>query len=162
MEGFAFSATGLEHVERGTPNYTADNHMLMTEKRHRKISTALVDLPAPVEYSNGGRLDVGVIGWGSTFGAIFEAVNLAGERGLSVGALKVTSIFPFHGGVIRAFMNRCAEVLIPELNYEGQFANLIGHLHHKDVVRLNRATGSPIPPSLILKEIEALTRAGAQ
>lgn len=162
MEGLAFSATGLEHGERGTPNYTPENHMLMTEKRHRKISRALVDLPAPVEYSAGGRLDVGVIGWGSTFGAILEAVNRARERGLNVGALKVTSIFPFHSGVIRSFMDRCAEVLIPELNYEGQFANLIGHLHHKDVVRLNRATGSPMPPSLILKEIERLAHAGVQ
>lgn len=161
-EGFAFSATGLEHVEKGTPNYTEENHMRMTEKRHRKITGARVDLPAPVEYSDGGRLDVGVIGWGSTFGAILEAVEIARERGLSTGALKITSIFPFHGEVIRAFMNRCSEVLIPELNYEGQLANLIGHLHHKDVVRLNRATGSPMPPSLILRQIEALAKAGAQ
>jgi len=160
-EGFTFSATGLEHVEKGTPNYTEDNHMSMTEKRHRKIAGALEDLPAPVEYSRGGPLDVGVIGWGSTFGAILEAVNIANERGLNVGALKITSIFPFHGGVIRAFMNRCSEVLIPELNYEGQLANLIDHLHHKDVVRLSRATGVPISPSLILKEIETLALAGA-
>ena len=61
-----------------------------------------------------------------------------------------------HAGVIREFMNRCKEVLIPELNYEGQFANLIGHLHRKDVVRLNRVTGMPMPASVILTKMKEL------
>jgi 2-oxoglutarate ferredoxin oxidoreductase subunit alpha len=53
-------------------------------------------------------------------------------------------------------MDRCEEILIPELNLEGQLANLIGHLHKKDVVRLNRVTGVPIPASDILDKIRAL------
>jgi 2-oxoglutarate ferredoxin oxidoreductase subunit alpha len=73
-----------------------------------------------------------------------------------VGILKVTTIFPYHAERIRRFMNRCSEVLIPELNYEGQLANLIGHLYRKDVIRLNRATGVPYPPSAILQKIETI------
>jgi 2-oxoglutarate ferredoxin oxidoreductase subunit alpha len=161
MEGFTFSATGLEHAERGTPDYTPDNHMKMSSKRHRKIQNALADLPVPEEFSRGGKLDVGVIGWGSTFGSVLEAVNIARSRGLSVGALKITAIFPYHADVIRDFMERCSRVLIPELNYAGQLANLISHLRGNDVVRLNLATGSPFPPSLILSKIEELHKAGA-
>lgn len=162
MEGFNFSATGLEHTERGTPDYSPKNHMKMSAKRHRKIDGALADLPAPVEYSVGGALDVGVIGWGSTFGSVLEAVNEARTKGRSVGALKITSIFPFHREAIREFMGRCKNVLIPELNYEGQLANLIGHLFTRDVVRLNRVTGTPFPPSAIVAKIEELITAGAQ
>ncbi|MDQ7785222.1 MAG: 2-oxoacid:acceptor oxidoreductase subunit alpha [Desulfomonilaceae bacterium] len=161
MEGFAFSATGLEHTERGTPDYSPDNHMKMSDKRHRKIRSALRDLPMPEEFSRGGDLDVGVIGWGSTFGSVLEAVNTARSRGLNVGALKITSIFPYHADMIGEFMGRCARVLIPELNYSGQLANLISHLRGNDVVRLNLATGTPFPPSLILSKIEELLKAGA-
>jgi 2-oxoglutarate ferredoxin oxidoreductase subunit alpha len=160
MEGLAFAATGLEHTERGTPDYSPENHTKMSAKRHRKIHHALAALPSPAEFSAGGNLDVGIIGWGSTFGSVLEAVIKARARGLNVGALKITSIFPFHAEIISEFMSRCEHVLIPELNYSGQLANLIGRLHRKEVVRLNRATGIPFPPSAILAKTEELIQAG--
>jgi 2-oxoglutarate ferredoxin oxidoreductase subunit alpha len=160
MEGLEFSTTGLEHVASGTPDYSADIHALMSEKRLRKIRGALSDLPPPREYSSGGKLKVGVIGWGSTVGSILEAVTIGWEKGYEIGALKITSLFPYHEDEIRQFMRRCDEVLIPELNLQGQLANLVGHLHSKDVVRMSRATGVPLPPSAILKEIEHLLEAG--
>jgi 2-oxoglutarate ferredoxin oxidoreductase subunit alpha len=156
MEGFLFACTGLEHTEKGTPDYSPENHMSMTAKRHRKIQGALKDLPAPVVYADEGPLNVGIIAWGSTFGSALEAALTGQEEGLKVGALKITSIFPYHADAIRAFMERCREILIPELNYEGQLANLIGHLYGKDVVRLNRATGVPIPASAILEKVREL------
>jgi 2-oxoglutarate ferredoxin oxidoreductase subunit alpha len=155
MVGFHFSASGLEHRESGDPDYSAENHMKMSEKRHRKIQGALDDLPAPEALSE-GDMEVGVIAWGSTFGAALEAVHMAREEGMKAGALKITSLYPYHEETIRAFMDRCGEILIPELNYEGQLANLIGHLHRKDVRRLNRATGVPLAASEILVEIKRL------
>ncbi len=136
--------------------------MMMTRKRYRKIMAARADLPAPEEFSSGGTLDLGVIGWGSTFGSVLDAVKTAAGRGWNVGALKITSIFPFHQDEISEFMARCAQVLIPELNFSGQLANLIGHLHRKDVIRLNMVTGSPFPPSAILSEIEKILQKGGQ
>jgi 2-oxoglutarate ferredoxin oxidoreductase subunit alpha len=53
-------------------------------------------------------------------------------------------------------MGRCKEILIPELNYEGQLANLIGHLHRKEVVRLNRTTGMPMSSTLILDKVRSI------
>ena len=156
MEHYMFTATGLEHSEKGIPDYSAENHMRMTEKRHRKIQGALKDLFPPEKFSTGGKLDVGVVAWGSTFGSALEAVQRGQKKGLKVGGLKVTSLSPYHADEIRAFMERCDEVLIPELNYEGQLANLIGHLHKKDVVRFNRVTGVPLSPSAILEKIEEL------
>jgi len=158
--GYIFTATGLEHTERGTPDYTPETHTVMTEKRHRKISSALADLPEPEVLYGKEPLDVGVIGWGSTFGSVLEAVKTAREDGLRVGALKILSLSPLHEQIIRRFMAGCGEVLIPELNYEGQLANLIGHLHTRDVVRLNRVTGSPFPPSVIIDKIRDLIRKG--
>ena len=159
MEDFMFTTTGLEHSESGVPNYTPENHMQFSEKRHRKIQGALEDLSVPEEFSKGGSFDVGVISWGSTFGSALEAVQKGQEKGLKLGALKITSLFPFHDEIIRGFMERCGEVLIPELNFQGQLANLIGHLHRKDVIRINQATGKPMPASIILEKIEELLKA---
>jgi 2-oxoglutarate ferredoxin oxidoreductase subunit alpha len=156
MEGLAFSTTGLEHAEDGTPDYTPEAHTAMSDKRLRKLQGALEDLPAPEEHSGGGKIDVGVIAWGSTFGSVLEATNRCRAKGMNVGALKVTSLFPYHERTIRDFMSRSTRVLIPELNHQGQLANLVGHLAGKDVIRFDRATGVPIPPSAIVAEIERL------
>jgi len=161
MEGFIFTTTGLEHSENGVPNYTSENHMRMSQKRHNKIHGAQKDLFPPQEFSAEDSLDVGVISWGSTFGSALEAVQEAQKRGLKVGALKVSTLFPYHADQIRAFMERCDDIIIPELNYEGQLANLLGHLHRKDVVRLTQVTGSPLPASVILKRIEEQIRNGS-
>ena len=156
-EGFSYVCTGLEHTEEGMPDFTPENHMIMSAKRYRKIRGALADLPLPEEFPDDGeQLEVGVIAWGSTFGAALEAVELARSRGVKAGVLKVTALFPYHGGVIRAFMDRCIGVLVPELNYEGQLAGLIEHLHRNEVVRLARATGVPFIARDILEEIVKL------
>ncbi len=156
MENYIYKGTGLEHTEEGIPDYTAENHTVMSEKRHRKIAGALADLSQPDEYSPGGELDVGVIAWGSTFGSALEAVRQGQRDGLKVGALKVTAIFPYHEAEIRGFMERCREIIIPELNFEGQLANLIGHLHRKDVIRLNLVIGRPMAPSIVLDRVVSL------
>lgn len=157
MEGYIFAATGLEHTEKGLPDYTADNHMMMSEKRHRKIHNALKDLPEPVEYDPEDRYDIGIITWGSTSGAAVEAVNLARDQGKKTGILKILTIFPYHADKIKEFMNKCDEVLIPELNFEGQLTNLIGHLHSKEVKRFNRVTGIPMTAVDILGAVEELS-----
>lgn len=157
-EGLIYAATGLEHSEKGLPDYTPENHMAMSAKRHRKIQGSLQDLPAPKAYGVQGELAVGVVAWGSTFGAALEAVHKAEAKGLAAGALKITALFPYHREQIRDFMARCREVLIPELNYEGQLANLIGHLHRKDVVRLNQVTGVPMSPEAVYQRIRELAR----
>ena len=153
MEGYIFAATGLEHTETGAPDFSADNHMKMSHKRLAKFKTALAELPRPVVVADAGDLDVGVIGWGSTFGTVLDAVSQARERGLKVGALKITSLYPYHGPEIRAFMNRCREVLVPELNLDGQLATIIDYLFHKDVIRFNQVTGVPIYPEAVLAKI---------
>lgn len=156
MEGFLFTTTGLEHSEKGAPDYNPKNHMAMNDKRHRKMRTAIADMPKPVVFPEEGLFEVGVIAWGSTFGSALEAVHMARDRGWKVGALKIISLFPYHAAEIRSFMERCKDILIPELNFEGQLATLIGHLHQRDVLRLNRTTGVPMAPITIFEKIAAL------
>ena len=57
---------------------------------------------------------------------------------------------------IAEFFEDCAEVLIPELNYEGQFANLVAAAVPRRVTRLNRVPGVPMPVDDILNSIRSL------
>jgi 2-oxoglutarate ferredoxin oxidoreductase subunit alpha len=156
QEGFIHTVTGLEHSPAGGPDYTPENHQAMSEKRHRKILGALGDLPPPEEFGDEDSLDVGVVAWGSTFGSALEAVLKARAEGRKAGSLKIVSLFPYHADRIRAFMDRCRVVLVPELNMEGQLATLVGHLNAGDVVRMNAATGVPLTPTAIYEKIREL------
>ena len=156
MEGFEYAATGLEHTEVGIPNYDPDNHMQMSAKRLRKILGALRDLPEPRPYYDENEIDVGLISWGSTFGSALEAVHMARSNGIKAAALKIMSLFPYHDQAIKEFSNKCKKILVPELNLQGQLANLIGHLIDKPLIRLNEVTGVPIQVRTIFDRIESL------
>ena len=158
MEGYCFAATGLEHSEKGIPNYDPENHMQMSAKRLRKILGALRDLPEPEPYFLDHKVEIGVISWGSTFGTALESVRIARSEGISAAALKVISLYPIHEELIRRFIRKCENILIPELNMQGQLATLISHLGEGRVYRLNEATGVPMRVRTILDRIRLLAR----
>ena len=63
---------------------------------------------------------------------------------------------PFPAEPVKAFFDDCGAVLVPELNYEGQFANLVMSQVGRPVTRLNRVPGVPMKVNDILDEIRAL------
>ena len=153
QEGCIYTASGLEQDENGHPDFSPKVHQAMSDKRARKMQGALKDLWPPEAFGPEGELDLGVIGWGSTFGSVLEAVCDAQESGRRVAALKVSTLSPLHANEIHAFCSRSKKILVPELNAEGQLGNLIGHLVHKEIIKLNQATGTPMFPSFIKQKI---------
>jgi 2-oxoglutarate/2-oxoacid ferredoxin oxidoreductase subunit alpha len=144
----SYTAEGLEHDEFGHPNWDQENHMTMTEKRFRKLELALrYDEYYPgfqgYRWYGPRQADVGVIVWGSTAGAVREAVELAEQEGISMAALHVSMLYPLQRDVIRRFITSMKQVLLPELNYTGQFAHLIRGETGLDVVSYTKVTGVP-------------------
>ncbi len=155
-KGLRHTVTGLEHDENGRPNDAA--HARMSEKRHRKLETA-VRYPAITmskRFGDKGKVDVAVIGWGSTFGEILEAMLMAREEGIRCAAMKVVMLSPLPLEPINALLDDSREVLVPELNYEGQFANMLTGATGRAVTRLNRVPGTPMHVEDILDEIRRL------
>ena len=105
-------------------------------------------------------MDVGGLAWGATCGGEVEARVLARAEGIRCAAMKVGMLSPRPVDEISAFMDDCGHTLIPELNYEGQFANLVTATLGRPVERLNRVTGHPIEVSDILDTIRQLAAAG--
>jgi 2-oxoglutarate ferredoxin oxidoreductase subunit alpha len=87
--------TGLEHDEMGHPSGAPKMHMAMTAKRRRKLQKLASELPLP-EIQGPDSGDVLLVGWGSTWGPVSEAVNVAATRDSSftVSAVNMRHLNP--------------------------------------------------------------------
>ena len=159
-EGGIHTVTGLEHNEAGRPRDDPDNHARMTAKRHEKLKPAVnhPGISIAKRFGDEGRVDVGIMTWGSTFGEALAAMLMAREEGIRCAALKVVMLSPLPVETIRAFCGDCRAILVPELNYEGQFANLLAGAVRRRVHRLNRVPGMPMRIDDIVAEIRRLAK----
>jgi len=149
--------SGLEQDENESPSYYAEIHTKMTQKRHHKMVTALGnDVPPPERFGTAGKARIGILSWGSTMGAVIEATERACEKGHKVTALKQIVLNPLHEDKLVAFCNDCEIILVPELNYQGQFANWISKYVHWPMQRMNRVSCSPLSYLDVLEEVERL------
>jgi 2-oxoglutarate/2-oxoacid ferredoxin oxidoreductase subunit alpha len=141
-EGGQYVATGLEHNEAGRPRYDSLTHADMTRKRFRKMEGAAAAAPPAHEYGDPSA-EVGVITWGSTWGAVVEAVDRLAERGIKVHAIAPRQLLPLPDGQIRPFMESKRIVLVPEVNFTGQFADLLQTHYRRELQRVNVYGGQP-------------------
>ncbi|MFA6988965.1 MAG: 2-oxoacid:acceptor oxidoreductase subunit alpha, partial [Candidatus Gastranaerophilaceae bacterium] len=81
----AYVATGLEHTEFSSPSYAPDVHKAMTEKRFKKLETAIHEFTSAKKYGPDDA-KIGIISWGSTSGAVLEAIDMAKEKGYKIQA----------------------------------------------------------------------------
>jgi len=109
--------TGLEHDEMGHPTGSAKLHVQMTEKRRQKLQKLAEELPLP-EVHGDAEGDTLLVGWGSTYGPIREAVNRMRERGDKVSAIHLRHVHPLPNGLDKVFAG-FKRVVVVELNDEG-------------------------------------------
>jgi 2-oxoglutarate ferredoxin oxidoreductase subunit alpha len=152
----AYVATGLEHDEYGHPDYEPEDHTAMMEKRFRKLDTAAEELPQPQRYGDEDAT-IGIIGWGSTEGTIQEAVDRARAKGYKVASLHPRILSPLPDRTIRDFIRSVNTVIVPECNYSGQLANLLGAKYGLQAIRVNKFGGIPFTAGEILQAIEEVS-----
>ncbi|MDP2470003.1 MAG: hypothetical protein Q8W46_04045, partial [Candidatus Palauibacterales bacterium] len=140
---------GLEHriggIERdattGNISYDPDNHDQMTRLRASKIAGIANDIPeqgvelGPAE----GRL--AVVGWGSTYGSLFKAVERSRQKGLEVSHIHLRYLSPFPRN-LGDLLQRFDRVLVPELN-AGQLLAMLRSTYLIPAEGLNRVAGRP-------------------
>src|SRR3990170_822501 len=148
-----YVAPGLEHDEIGHPDLDPAVHEAMTEKRFRKLASLQRELEAPPRYG-ADQAEVGVIGWGATEGAIREAVDRALERGYSVAAIHPRVLEPLPGEAVGQFISSVKHVIVPEVNYQGQFAHHLAATFGFKPHRVNKYGGLPFTPGEVFAKIE--------
>ncbi len=160
--GGMFTMTGLAHDELSHVAYSSDINQRAASMRSRKIAVFQGTLKPPKVYGDDSG-DLLVVGWGSTRGAIEEAVDRARAEGLSVSSLHLTFLSPLEPG-IREIFSRYKKVMTVEINYSddadapyiteenrrrGQLAWLLRAHTLVDVGCWTRVLGEPLRPGVI-------------
>jgi 2-oxoglutarate ferredoxin oxidoreductase subunit alpha len=126
----------------------------MVDKRARKMAGILAHLPAP-ELEGPADADVTLVGWGSTWGALVDAVERLNNEGISTNHLQIKFLMPFHATEVGTILRASRRVIVVENNHSGQFAHLLraetgiaahGHIRKYD--------GEPFEPKHIVAGVK--------
>jgi len=147
--------TGMEHDAFG--NFACDEatHTAMTVKRFRKLNSIeddplMADLCVRLGDENA---EIGVITWGSSAGPVEEAIGIAKGMGIAVQAIVPKILSPLPHKELTAFLGKVKRVIVPELNFLGQFASLLRSTYRVPTISLTKIKGVPLEPSEIIEKI---------
>lgn len=155
---------GLEHriggIEKapGTGNidYSPAVHQEMTNTRVGKVMGIANSIPDQEICLGREGAELVVVGWGSTFGPIHQAVRRALARGLDVAHVHVRHIWPMPNNM-SALLKGFKHILIPEMNM-GQFKTVIRDQFLVDAKPLTKVSGHPFRIAEIEGAIDATLR----
>jgi 2-oxoglutarate/2-oxoacid ferredoxin oxidoreductase subunit alpha len=122
--GIWAEVTGNEHDEWGHVSVDPVNRSRMMHKRMEKMVRARDELPASRRFGPPGA-KIGLIGFGSTSGPIFEAQRSLAARGVPTLYLQARTLFPVPTHEIDPFLKEVDVAYVVEHNYTGQFARLL-------------------------------------
>ncbi|MCW4460740.1 2-oxoacid:acceptor oxidoreductase subunit alpha [Sphingomonas sp. BT-65] len=131
----------------GNIDYSPDTHQAMTDIRKAKVEGIDVPDQAIEQGEAGGKLVV--VGWGSTYGPITQAVRRARRKGLDVSHVHIRHIWPMPknlGPLLKSY----ERILVPEMN-TGQLKTVLRDQFLVDAKPLNKVSGQPFR----IHEIEA-------
>jgi 2-oxoglutarate ferredoxin oxidoreductase subunit alpha len=173
--GGAYTVTGLSHDEGSKVAYSSGVHQRSSAMRSRKLAV-LQSLLVPPTIYGADEGDLLIVGWGSTKGAIEEAVDRARKEGMRVSSLHLRFLSPLEPG-LKVIFARFARVCAVEINYSdepgdpfitdenrrrGQLTWLLRATTLVDVDCWTRVPGEPLRPGSIVDAIrERMPRGGA-
>ena len=140
---------GLEHriggieksFETGDISYDPDNHQKMTDVRQNKIQGIANYMPEQEVALGGSKGKLAVLGWGSTYGAIHQAVKRCRQEKLEVSHIHLRYLNPLPRN-LGELLSNFDQVLIPEMN-TGQLLNVVRSRYLIDARSLNKVSGQP-------------------
>jgi 2-oxoglutarate ferredoxin oxidoreductase subunit alpha len=171
-----YTLTTLSHDEGSKVAYSSGVHQRSSAARSRKLAVLQSMLTPPPVYGDASG-DLLVVGWGSTKGAIEEAVDRLRAEGLKVSSLHLRFLSPMEPG-IKTIFQKFKKVVTVELNYSdevgdpyvtdenrrrGQLAWLLRASTLVDVDCWTRVPGEPLRPGAIVDAIkDRIPKGGAK
>ncbi len=146
---------GLEHriggLEKeyltGNVSYAPTNHEQMIRVRARKIAGMVREIP-PLQVVGPQEGDLLLVGWGSTYGSITQAVRQLQASGHAVAHVHLRHLNPLPAD-LGDILGRYRHVLVPEMNL-GQLLRLIRAEYLVDAIGFNKIQGRPFKVSEIV------------
>ena len=131
---------GIEKaIDTGHIDYSPGNHQAMTDARREKVLGVAVPDQDVCLGNDSGRL--AVVGWGSTYGPIHQAVRRSRAKGMDVSHIHVRNIWPLPGN-LGTLLKGFDKVLVPEMN-TGQFKTVLRDQFLVDAQPLTKTSGQP-------------------
>jgi 2-oxoglutarate ferredoxin oxidoreductase subunit alpha len=145
---------GLEKQDvTGNVNYEPLNHENMVRVRAAKVDAIVQDVPNVLP--NGDpEGDLLIVSWGSTYGAITQAVRGQREKGRKIGHLHLRYLNPLPAN-LGEILKRYKKVLVPELNM-GQLLWVLRAKYLVNAVGLNKIQGRPFKQTELDLKIESM------
>ena len=159
-------APGLEHriggIEKdhdsGNISYDPENHRRMTRARAEKVAGVARDAPEQTVACGRPSGTLAVVGWGSTWGPIGQAVRHARGKGKDVSHVHISRLNPFPAN-LGALLASYDRLLVPEMN-GGQLATMLRAAYLLPTESLSKVTGQPFKASEIAAAIDCAMPAG--
>ena len=150
---------GLEHriggLEKeditGNVSYDPENHEKMVRQRAEKVQRIAQDIP-PLEVRSLRKTDVLILGWGSTYGVIRDAVDALAQENIFVDQLHIDHISPLPND-LEKIIKQYKNVFVAELN-TGQFAFFLQGVYGIRVNKITKIQGKPFRISDIVEAIK--------
>ena len=167
QKGGMYTITGLAHGTSGNIAYDPQINQNAADSRSRKFAAFQKSLKTP-KINGDPEGDLLIVGWGSTRGAIEEAVEKARNLGLNVSSLHLKILFPLVSGLEDLF-KRFKKVITVEINYSdksgrpmitrenrryAQLATLLRSQTLHDIDCFSNVFGQPLGPSIVLQKIK--------
>lgn len=147
---------GAGHAPDATLTEDPDLYSSNMERLFRKLDTALDedDLPSPRIHGNEDA-DVGIIGFGSSFYTIEEAMFQLEQQGVESAYFDNSTVIPLHTEEIEDFLQKHDPVYVVEQNYSGQFMNVIREEigHQYDMRPIRKYDGDFMRPMEISEKV---------
>jgi 2-oxoglutarate ferredoxin oxidoreductase subunit alpha len=147
-----------EHDEEGHLTEDAGERTAQVQKRLRKLLPLQKEIGTPQKYGSRGA-ETTLIGWGSTYGAIREAVEILRKEDASINMLHLNELWPFPTKAVADAVSKARNSYVIENNATGQLACLIKAETGYDVSgRILKFDGRPFTPAYIAEAVRKEAR----
>ncbi len=158
-EGGMRRVTGLNSDKQGKVNYFSGTNHKGHEIRNEKIHHVRRALTRPEMFGEDSG-DLLIVGWGSTRGAIEEAVSVCRKEGIKVAGMNLRVVYPLPLTLKEDFA-KFKKVVTVEVAYGDALkpSPLAFFLRAETLVdvkpMMSEATGRPVRPSKIIEKVKA-------
>lgn len=146
-------ACGDEHDEEGHIIEDAKTRAAMVTKRLAKFQGLRQETLPPLTYGLAGA-DVTLIGWGGTYGALAEAVDMLNQDGLKANLLHLNQVWPLPAEAVAKVLAQARKTFVVENNGTGQLAHLLrAETGIQATGQIHKFDGRPFSPAQIVSEL---------
>ncbi|MFA5860774.1 MAG: 2-oxoacid:acceptor oxidoreductase subunit alpha [Candidatus Thermoplasmatota archaeon] len=147
--------TLISDVRAGLPD-AIEMRIKQMDKRMKKLDGARHDLRLP-ERIGPKSANLTLVSWGSTHGAVREAMAMLKKKGIEIASIEFSDIYPLDAKQVGDLLRGERFTLMIEANYTGQLERLIraetGWFPNDT---LHKYDGEPFWPEEIVAKVEAL------